>query len=36
MAQIYYDIGGSFDDPNVENINADSFARMINEYECSL
>ena len=36
MAQIYYDIGGSFDDPNVGNSNADSFARMINEYECSL
>jgi len=36
MAQIYYDIGGSFDDPKVENSNADSFANMINEYECSL
>jgi len=36
MAQIYYDIGGSFDDPKVENSNADSFAHMINEYECSL
>jgi len=35
MAQIYYDIGGSFDDPKVENSNADSFSRMIDEYECS-
>ena len=34
MAQIYYDIGSSFDDPNVANNTADSVDRLIKEYDC--
>ena len=35
MAQIYYDIKGSFEDPDVKNTSASYFSLMSEEFNCS-
>ena len=35
MAQIYYDIKGSFEDPDVKNTSASYFSLLSEEFKCS-
>ena len=35
MAQIYYDVPGTFEIPNINTTNAQNFALMSAKYECT-